>query len=309
MEGLLPSLVRGAAEQQAHHAQRVYHAAGVHAGDRYCHHRRHVRSHRILRHAPPGTHRPDGGEQHPHDERGHRHRCQPVPAVRGVLQRLAQLRRMGQRLAVPCGAAGAADAGLRYAADRPCVLQHSLRHPVRGPQAAADGPESHRRGAGSGLHMDAGLLEGHHPGDQAGHRLRRADGVHHVHRRFHHQLLYGGHLVLHAGHDHLRHDQKARQPGDQRRVYAAVRHGHHPAGHHQSAGKPPAEPQPPPCGGRRSCAGAEKASRPGKEDRRGRHGLRNGGAADRHRHRRPQRAGGERVLLGRVYRRVPDHGI
>lgn len=103
--------------------------------------------------------------------------------------------------------------------------------------------------------------------------------------------------------------KKARQPGDQRRVHAAVRHGHHPAGHHQSAGKPPAEPQPPPCGGRRSCADAEKASRSGKEDRRGCHGLRDGGAADRHRHRRPQRAGGERVLLGRVYRRVPDHGI
>ena len=302
MEGLLSPLVRGAAEQQAHHAQRVHHAAGVHAGDRYCHHRRHVRGHRILRHAPPGTHRPDGGEQHPHDERGHRHRRQPVPAVRGVLQRLAQLRRMGQRLAVPCGAAGAADAGLRHAADRPCVLQHSLRHPVRGTQAAADGPEPHRRGAGSGLHMDAGVLEGHHPGDQAGHRLRRADGVHHVHRRFHHQLLHGGHLVLHAGHDHLRHDQKARQPGDQRRIHAAVRHGHHPAGHHQPAGEPcRASPQ---CPSReryvRSCA--EEISRIGQEDRRRRYGLCAVGGTDRHRCRGPQRARGQCVLLGRVYR-------
>ena len=97
-----------------------------------------------------------------------------------LLQRLAQLCRMGQRLAVPCGAAGAVDAGLRHAADRPRLLQHSLRHPVRGSQAAADGPEPHGRGAGSGLHLDAGVLEGHHPGDQAGYRLRRADGVHHV---------------------------------------------------------------------------------------------------------------------------------
>ena len=34
---------------------------------------------------------------------------------------------------------------------------------------------------GPGLHLDAGLLEGHHPGDQARHRLRCADGLHHEH--------------------------------------------------------------------------------------------------------------------------------
>ena len=34
---------------------------------------------------------------------------------------------------------------------------------------------------GPGLHLDAGLLEGHHPGDQARHCLRRADGLHHEH--------------------------------------------------------------------------------------------------------------------------------
>ncbi len=44
-----------------------------------------------------------------------------------------------------------------------------------GAQAAADGPQSGGRGPGPGLHLDAGLLEGHYPGDQARHRLRRAD--------------------------------------------------------------------------------------------------------------------------------------
>ena len=40
------------------------------------------------------------------------------------------------------------------------MLQHSLCHPVRGAQAAADGPEPRGRGPGPGLHLDAGLLEG-----------------------------------------------------------------------------------------------------------------------------------------------------
>ena len=64
---------------------------------------------------------------------------------------------------------------------RPYHLQHSLCDPLRQPQAAADGPQSGGRGHGPGLHLDAGLLEGHHPGDQARHRLRRADGLHHEH--------------------------------------------------------------------------------------------------------------------------------
>ena len=39
----------------------------------------------------------DGRQQHPHDERGYRHRRQPVPAVRGVLQRLGRVCRVVQR--------------------------------------------------------------------------------------------------------------------------------------------------------------------------------------------------------------------
>ena len=50
----------------------------------------------------------------------------------------------------------------------------------RAAQAAADGPQPHRCGAGSGLHVDAGLLACGDPGDQARYRLRRSDGLHHV---------------------------------------------------------------------------------------------------------------------------------
>ena len=149
------------------------HHCGGHCG--------HVCRHWPVRHEPPP---PGGGElrqQHPHDERGYRHRRQPVPAVRGVLQRLGRLCRVGELLAVGGGAAGAADHGLRHPADRPCLLQHSVCHPVRGAKAAADGPEPHRRGPGPGLHLDAGLLAGGDPGDQARHRVRRADGLHHEH--------------------------------------------------------------------------------------------------------------------------------
>ena len=182
MEGLFPPLVRAAVPESSHHAQRVYHAAGVPAGYSHRHHRRHFCRHRLLRYAPQGPQWPAGRQQYPHDERRYRHGRQPVPAVCGVLQLLGRICRMGQQLAVAHRAAGAADHGLRYAADRPHLLQHPLCDPVRGSQAAADGPQSGGRGAGSGLHLDAGLLEGHHPGDQARYHLRRADGVHHVHR-------------------------------------------------------------------------------------------------------------------------------
>ena len=67
--------------------------------------------------------------------------------------------------------------GLRNAADCPHHLQHPLCDPFRRPQAAADGPQSGGRGHGPRLHLDAGLLEGHHPGDQARHCLRRPDGL------------------------------------------------------------------------------------------------------------------------------------
>ena len=50
--------------------------------------------------------------------------------------------------------------GLYYPAHRPHHLQHPLCDPVGQPQAAPDGQESHRRGAGPGLHLDAGVLEG-----------------------------------------------------------------------------------------------------------------------------------------------------
>ena len=89
-------------------------------------------------------------------------------------------RRVDEFVAVAGGAAGAPDHGLRHTADRPYLLQYPLCDPVRGAQAAADGPQPHRCGAGLGLHVDAGLLACGDPGDQARHRLRRSDGLHHV---------------------------------------------------------------------------------------------------------------------------------
>ncbi len=53
---------------------------------------------------------------------GYRHRRQPVPAVRGVLQRLGRLRRVDEFVAVAGGAAGAPDHGLRHAAAGPYLL-------------------------------------------------------------------------------------------------------------------------------------------------------------------------------------------
>ena len=76
------------------------------------------------------------------------------------------------------------------------------------------------------------------PGDQARHRLRRAHGLHDVDRRLHHQLLYRRHQFLDAGDDDLRHDEKARQPGDQRHLDAAVRDGARAARAHQRAREP-----------------------------------------------------------------------
>ena len=51
-----------------------------------------------------------------------------------------------------------------------------------------------------------------------------------------HQLLHRRLHRLHPGHAHLRHDQKAGQPGDQRHVHPAVRHGAGAAGHRQHPG-------------------------------------------------------------------------
>ena len=42
----------------------------------------------------------------------------------------------------------------------PVVTLPACDDPFRQPQAAADGPQSGGRGPGSGLHLDAGLLEG-----------------------------------------------------------------------------------------------------------------------------------------------------
>ncbi|CAN4019306.1 DNA gyrase inhibitory protein, partial [Dysosmobacter welbionis] len=112
---------------------------------------------------------------------------------------------------------------LRYTAAGPCDLQHPPRYPDSDAQAAPDGQKPSGRGPRPGLHLDAGLLEGHYPGDQARHHLRRTDRLHHEHRRFHHQLLHRRFRRVHFGHDHLFHDEKAGQPGDQCHFHAALR--------------------------------------------------------------------------------------
>ena len=53
-----------------------------------------------------------------------------------------------------------------------------------------DGQEFGGRGTGFGLHLDAGLLEGHSARNQTRHRVRCVDCLHHVHRRLCYQLLY-----------------------------------------------------------------------------------------------------------------------
>ena len=90
--------------------------------------------------------------------------------------------------------------------------------------------------------VDAGLLEGHYPGDQARHHLRRTDRLHHEHRRFHHQLLHRRFRRVHFGHDHLFHDEKAGQPGDQCHFHAALRRCAAAAHHHQCPGIPAGAP-------------------------------------------------------------------
>ena len=90
--------------------------------------------------------------------------------------------------------------------------------------------------------VDAGLLEGHYPGDQARHHLRRTDRLHHEHRRFHHQLLHRRFRRVHSGHDHLFHDEKAGQPGDQCHFHAALRRCAAAAHHHQCPGIPAGAP-------------------------------------------------------------------
>ena len=72
------------------------------------------------------------------------------------------------------------------------------------------------------MYLDAGLCEGDAARDQAGHRLRGADCLHHVHRRLHHLLLHRRVGQLHPGHDHLRHDQEAGHPGGKRHLHPAV---------------------------------------------------------------------------------------
>ena len=70
--------------------------------------------------------------------------------------------------------------------------------------------------------MDAGVPEGGAAGDYAGHRVRRADRVYHERGRFRHLLFYRRVQDFHAGDGGLRHDEKAYQPQDQRRIIPVV---------------------------------------------------------------------------------------
>ena len=114
------------------------------------------------------------------------------------------------------------------------------------------------------------------------------------------------------GQAHLRHDHKARQPGEHRHFHPAGCDGAGAAGHHQPAGqprRPPGAPRSGDCRLRRAYE-APPAAQQGAAARGGRgHGLRADGAAGGHRPVRPVGAGGERVLLGRVHRRGADHPV
>ena len=236
---------RAASLQPAHYEQRLYHAAGVAAG--------HDRGHPSPAPSPPSACTPcaaavvaagERRQQHPHDERGYRHRRQPVPAVRGVLQRLGRLRRVDEfswqslvvlpeRLTMGFGTLLIAHICFNI----PYVILSvgpKLRQMDRNLMDAA---------------QDLGctwmqafwkvVIPEIKPGIVSG----AADGLHHVRGRLHHQLLHRRHQLLHAGHDHLRHDQEAGQPGDQRHLHPAVRDGADAAGRHQPAGEPVPEPR------------------------------------------------------------------
>ena len=173
-----------------------------------------------------GAHRPDGGEQHPHDERGHRHRRQSCACCSWCSSTAGTALPYGLTAGSP---SWSLPERLTLGFGTLLIAHVCFNIPY---VILSVGPKLRQ--------MDRNLIDAAQdlgctwmqafwkviipeikPGIVSGALI----GFHHEHRRLHHQLLHGGHLVLHAGHDHLRHDQKAGQPGDQRRVHAAVRHG------------------------------------------------------------------------------------
>ena len=117
---------------------------------------------------------------------------------------------------------GVRDADLNHLAHH---LQRPLCHFKRPAQAAADGPEHLRRGAGPGMQSLHRLHQGGHPGDHAGHRLRLFDGANLLDGRLCHLLLCFRSFHSDAAGGHLQHDPPPRLPEDQRPVHHHVRGG------------------------------------------------------------------------------------